>query len=96
MATLLNNVTTDTTGIGASHTGPCTVFVRGVFDGATVKIEVSDDDTTYIDADNTSFVNTTIISSDSCVNINCLGTYYVRCVLADAGAETNVSAVSTQ
>jgi len=32
--TLLSSVTTNTTGTGASHNGPCTVFVRGTFDGA--------------------------------------------------------------
>ena len=40
--TLLNAVTTNTTGSGASHAGPCTVFVRGTFDGAKVSVQVAD------------------------------------------------------
>ena len=42
MATLLNAVSANGAGSGASHAGPCTVFVRGTLDGATVTIEVAD------------------------------------------------------
>ena len=96
MATLLSSVTTNTTGTGASHSGPCTVFVRGTFDGATVVIQVSDDDAAYVKADNVSITNPCAFKNDGCVSINAYGTYYVRAVLANAGDSTDIDAVSTQ
>lgn len=96
MATLLNAVTADTTGTGASHTGPATVFVRGTFDGASVVIQVSDDDTNYVKADNVSTPNPATFNGPGSVTINAYGTYYIRGVVKNAGSSTSISAVSTQ
>lgn len=96
MATLLSSVTTDTTGTGASHSGPATVWVRGTFDGAEVVIQVSDDDTTYVKADNVSIPNPARFKGNGCVAIGAVGTYYIRAVLSNAGSSTSVSAVTTQ
>lgn len=95
MATLLNAVTTNTTGTGASHSGPATVFVRGTFDGATVVVQVSDNNTNFVKADN-GVANPAHLKAPGVVAINCQGTYYIRCNLTGAGASTSVSAISTQ
>lgn len=95
MATLLSAVSANGAGTGASHTAPATVFVRGTFDGATVVVQVSDDDTTYVKADNTSPAKATRLTEPGAVTIDAKGTYYIRCVVSGAGASTSVTAVST-
>jgi len=44
--TLLNNVSSDTSGTGSSVTGPCTVDIEGTFQGL-VELYSSLDDVTY-------------------------------------------------
>ena len=97
MATLLNNVTTNTVGTGASQTGPCTVFVRGVFDGATVDIQVADQDVnaSYVRADSVSSPNPSSLRNPGCTIINATGTYFVRAAVNGAGTNTSITAVTT-
>jgi tRNA/tmRNA/rRNA uracil-C5-methylase (TrmA/RlmC/RlmD family) len=96
MAALLTTVSANGVGTGASHSGPATVFVRGTFDGATVVIQVSDDDTTYVKADNVSAIKPSRLSAPGCCDIFGRGTYYIRCVVENVGSSTSISAVSTQ
>lgn len=95
MATLLSSQTTNGAGSGASHTAHATVFVTGTFDGADVTIQVSNADSDYVKADNLSTPNTSRLREPGCVNIAANGTYYIRCVVSNAGANTSISAVST-
>lgn len=96
MATLLSSVTSNVAGTGASHTGPATVFVRGAFDGAVVVVQVSDDNTNYVKADNISPLKPSTLKQPGVVGIDAQGTYYIRCVVSNAGSSTSISAVSTQ
>lgn len=96
MATLLNAVTANTTGTGASHSGPATVHVHGTFDGATVVIQVSDDDTTYEKADNVSAVSPATFRNGGVMSINAYGTYYLRAILENSGGSTSISVKTTQ
>lgn len=96
MAALLTAVTANGAGTGASHSGPATVFVRGTFGTATVAVQVSDDNSTYVKADNVSAVKPSTLHAPGVVNIDCKGTYYIRCVVMDANTSTNITAVSTQ
>ena len=95
MATLLSAVTTDTTGSGASHSGPCTVMVHGdsVFDGAQVLIEIANTDTA---ADYTPIGREGYFKQPGSFNCQGQGTYYLRAVLRDAGTNTSVTCVTTQ
>lgn len=98
MATLLSAVTANTTGTGASHTGPCTVFVSGTFGGATVVLQVADADAAgkYVNADAVGVPNQGQLSGPGAISLNCYGTYYVRAILGNAGSTTSVTAISTQ
>ena len=97
MATLLNAVTANTTGTGASHTGDCTVWVRGVFDGATVCVQGADADS----ADNYVGLDRGVMRQDTfrgpgSMACNGKGTYYLRASINNAGPLTNVTVVTTQ
>jgi hypothetical protein len=96
MATLLSSVTADTTGTGASHSGPATVFVTGVFDGAFVDVQVSADDVTYVGIDSDyEGKNMGRFRSAGTVNVDARGTFYLRASLRNAGASTSISCVTT-
>lgn len=96
MATLLSAVSANTVGTGASHTAPATVFVRGTMDGAKVVIQVSDDDTTYVKADNITLQNPASFDGvNGTCNIQGNGTYFIRAVLTNAGDNTSVTVVTT-
>ena len=97
MATLLDAATTNGAGAGASHSGPCTAFVRGTLDGATVTIEVADADSAanYSKADRSVMPVSRFESKGSCT-INAYGTYFVRAVVSNAGSATSVTVVTTQ
>ena len=98
MATLLSAVSSDGAGSGASHSGPCTVFVTGTFgDKATVTIEVAsaDTDALYCKADK-SIMRESRFGGRGCCTLNAYGTYYVRAVVSSAGSGTSVTAVTTQ
>ena len=97
MATLLNAVTANTTGTGESHTGPCTVFVRGELGGATVVIQGADADSAanYVRLDK-SLIRQDVFRGTGASTISGEGTYYLRAVLTGASATTNVTVVTTQ
>lgn len=85
-------------GTGASHTGPATVYVRGTFDGATVVVQVADEDVdaSYVKADNVSLRPSTSLKSKGVCKLWGDGTYFIRCVVSGGGANTSITAVSTQ
>jgi len=98
MATLLSSATADTTGTLTSHSGPCTAFVHGTMDGATVVLEVSPS-TNTADVVPAEYVARSIADfrdRTGCVTLDAQGTYYVRAVLTDAGASTSVTVTTTQ
>lgn len=96
MATLMSSVTTNGAQAGASHTGDATVFVHGTFDGATVTLQVSDDNVTYVKADNISTPNPARFDAPGAITISAKGTYHIRCVVNNVGASTSLNSVSTQ
>jgi hypothetical protein len=100
MPSLLTNATTATVGSLVSHTGPCSIFVHGVLDGATVVLQASPTsnvaDVVPLDK---SFKNIDTVSRrDRGVAVTCelLGTYHLRAVLSNPGPATKVSVTSTQ
>jgi len=97
MATLLNEATSNTTGSGESHSGPCTVFVRGVLDGATVVIQGADADSAanYVRLDN-SIIPSDVFRTNGSSTISGYGTYYLRALISNVGVATNVTVVTTQ
>ena len=97
MATLLNAVTADTTGSGASHSGPATVWVRGELGGATVVIQGADADSAanYVKLDN-SIIPSDVFRTTGSSAVNAQGTYYLRALISNAGSATNVTVVTTQ
>lgn len=95
MATLLTNQTADGVGSGASHSGPCTVFVPNdsVFDGAVFHVEAYSADTAG------KYVPVGIpgqLTAPGAVAIDIQGTYYLRGRVARAGSSTSISADTTQ
>lgn len=97
MATLLSAVSANGAGTGASHSGPCSVFVRGVLDGATVTVEVADADSAdnYVKADRSIMPVSRFETKGSC-SLSAYGTYFVRAVVSNAGSSTSVTVVTTQ
>lgn len=97
MATLLSAVSADTVGTGASHSGPCTVWIRGVLDGAEVVIQGADADSAanYAKLDN-SLIPQAKFTDQGSVSVNAYGTYYLRAVLTNAGTNTSVTVETTQ
>ena len=94
MATLLDAVTSDGAGTGASHTGPCTVIPHrdSVFDGARVSLQIADTDT----ATDYANIDGAVITTSDAININARGTYYLRAVVLDAGSSTSITIKTTQ
>ena len=93
MAALLTDQTTNTTGSGSSHTGPCSVFIYGTFDGASVSIEAAHEDVaaSYVP------VGTPASAGEGkVVAVNLQGTYYLRAKLNRAGSSTSLSVDTTQ
>jgi len=98
MATLLDGADEDTTGSGASHSGPCSVFVTGTPAGATVTLQVSPTTNTadYVKADR-SLINQSVFRNQTgSATIDGQGTYYVRAILSGATASTSVTVTTTQ
>ena len=93
MASLLSSQTSNATGSGASHGGPCTIFVRGTMDGADVTIEAADEDVSasYVGIDKVA-----TRTSVGCFAVNAQGTYFLRAKLNRAGTSTSVTVVTTQ
>ena len=97
MAALLTEATADADGTGASHSGPCTVFVRGVLAGATVTIEVADENVTasYVKPSKEAMPISRFVEKGA-FSLDALGTYFVRARLVGATSSTNVTVVTTQ
>jgi hypothetical protein len=97
MAALLTAATASTDGTGASHSGPCSVFVRGTLAGAQVAIEVADENVaaSYVKPSKAAMPESRF-SEPGSVTLNAYGTYFVRARLVGATATTNVTVVTTQ
>lgn len=95
MATLLSSQTSDGVGSGASHTGPCTVFVSNdsVFDGAVASVEAYSADTSA------KYVSIGIpgqLTAPGAINVNIQGAYYLRGRVSKAGSNTSINMDTTQ
>ena len=97
MATLLNAVTSNTTGTGSAMTGPCTVYVRGTLAGAEVVIQVADENVSasYVPPDK-SIISEHRFSGPGAVTLNAVGAYFVRALLGNASDSTSVTVVALQ
>ena len=95
MATLLSAVSVDGAGTGQSHTGPCTVILRGdsVMDKATVQIQISIANTAghFVPAGRESF-----FTQPGVINVDAQGTYFLRAVVNQAGASTSLTCETVQ
>ncbi len=87
MATYLFSArTTDGNSASVAHPGgPVLLIVRGTFGGATVKIQVSDDGTNWIDLQYASFTAAVAVLMDLPINTQ------IRANVAGAGAGTSVT-----
>ena len=87
MATYLFSArTTNGNSSSVSHPGgPALLVVRGTFDGATVKIQVSDDGTNWVDLQYASFTAATAVIMDLPINT------LIRANVASAGAGTSIT-----
>lgn len=95
MATLLNAVTTAATG-SATHSGPCTVYVKGNLGGGEVVIEISDDGTTYVKAENQMAKNQFRFAKEASGNCAAYGTYHLKATLANCTGTPNCTVSTTQ
>lgn len=97
MPTLLSNRTTNGAGTGASHSGPCTVWVRGTLGGASVVIQGADadSDANYVKLDKALIPQSTFVEK-GCATIHGNGTYFLRAVVSNASASTSITVVTTQ
>jgi len=97
MAALLTAATANVDGTGASHSGPCTVFVRGVLGGATVTIEVADENVagSYVKPTKAAMPESRFVEKGAC-SLDAFGTYFLRARLVGATSSTNVTVVTTQ
>ena len=89
MATLLNAVTTNTTGTEQEVTGPVSVQVFGTFDGAEVEIEISLNSTDFV-----TIGPEGTLRAPGCVHVNAPGTIELRGIVRKAGSATSVSAIT--
>jgi len=92
MATLLDGVTTDTVGTGASHTGPCSVFVTGTLGGGVVTLEIAPSDTSaeYVPAGRNS-----VLWQPGSYTVDAQGTYFLRARI-DRSTSPSVTVETTQ
>ena len=95
MATLLDGASSNGAGTGVSHSGPCAVAVEGdsVFNGASVRVEWARVNTAakFVPVD----PNRTFYGPGG-IAIGIEGTYFLRAVVADAGAGTSINCFSNQ
>jgi hypothetical protein len=98
MPSLLTNATTATVGSLVSHTGPCSIFVHGVLDGATVVLQASPTSNTadVVTLDNSIIPQNLFFGRDGVVRCDIAGTYHLRAVLSKPGPLTSVSVTTTQ
>jgi hypothetical protein len=97
MPALLTAATANVDGTGASHSGPCSVFVRGTLAGAIVTVEVADENVagSFVQPDKAAMPVSEFRNRGSC-SLQAFGTYFVRARLVGATAGTNVTVVTTQ
>jgi len=98
MPSLLTNATAATVGSLVSHTGPCSIFVHGVLDGATVVLQAAPTSNVadVVPLDRSIKNLDTIGPSGVAVTCELLGTYHLRAVLSNPGPATNVSVTTTR
>jgi hypothetical protein len=89
MATLLNAVTTTSTGAAQEVVGPISVQVFGTFAGAEVEIEISMDGTNFVTVGRDG-----VFKQPGCVHINAPGTIDLRGVVRNVTSDTSVSAIT--
>lgn len=98
MATLLNGATANTTGSAQTHSGPCTVIVKGELGEGRVAIQISDT-TNAEDFVKPEYAVMRVSRFDkrtgSCT-VDSQGTYSLRAILEQASADTSVSVVTIQ
>ena len=82
-AVLLNAVTGDTTGTGASRSGPCTVTCTGSMGGGRVIVQVAIADTAALYTDGT-VAEIRENEAHRPVHIDHVGTYYIRANLVES------------
>lgn len=97
MAVLLADADEDQAGTGAAMDGPCTVYVRGTFNGARIAIQIADEDvtTSYVRPDK-SVLRESHITAPGAISLNAYGAYFVRAVLQGAAAGTEIAVVALQ
>lgn len=97
MAALLTNATADGAGTTASMTGPSTVYVKGVFAGAKVAIQIADEDVaaSFVKPDTNVFPESHV-TGPKALTLNAYGAYKVRAVVQGATATTDLDAVVLQ
>ena len=95
MAALFTSRTSNGTGSGALHNGPCTVIVpkTSVFDNAVVIIEISIDD---VDGNYSPSGEDSVFMAPGAAGIHAQGEYYLRARLAESRSKTNVTVTSNQ
>ena len=93
MATLLNAVTSDTDGSGAAHNGPSTVWIIGDLDGGRVEILGAPTDTA---AQYKTLGLLGQARADNRFNAVLYGSHYLKAKLTGAGANANVTVITTQ
>jgi hypothetical protein len=98
MATLLSAVTSNGAGTGAEHSGPCTIWVRGVMDGAEVVVQGADENVSgsFVKLDRSIIPEARFDGSRGSCVCNATGTYYLRAVVSNAGSATSITVVTTQ
>ena len=91
---LLTNQTSNGSGSGVAHTASTVAHVSGTFDGATVSLEVSLDDSVWVKPDNVKGGGQT--GSPAAILINHVGAYYLRASVTKAGGSTSITVKTTQ
>ena len=91
---LLTNQTSNGSGTGVEHTSSTVAHVTGTFDGATVSLEVSLDNSTWVKPDNIKGCGQT--GSPAAILINHVGTYYLRASVSNAQGSTDITVKTTQ
>lgn len=95
MATLLNAVTTAATG-SATHSGPCTVYVKGSLGGGEVVVEISDDGSTFVKVENHGPNNQMRFRGPAAATVAAYGTYTLKAELANCTGTPSCTVTTTQ
>lgn len=93
MANFLTNQTTDTVSSGQALSGPVTIHTRGTYDGATIQVEVADED---VDASYQPVNRKGQLRQPGPINLDGRGTYYARVRQTGSGPETSITVAPTQ